>query len=69
MGNEELHNLYRSPDIVRMIKSRRFKYADLVAIMEEVMSALRIVTSKTRRNRPLGRPRHRWEYNIIKDPK
>jgi len=65
--NEELHNFYRSPNIVRLIKSRRLRWAGHVARMEEGRSAFKILTSKPKGKRPLGRPRHRWEENIRMD--
>ena len=52
-GNEELHTLYRSPNIVRVIKSRILKWAGHGARREKSRSALKILTGK----RPLGRPR------------
>ena len=52
--------MYRSPNIVRVIKSRRLRWAGYVARMEEVRSAFKIFAGK----RPLGRPRRRWEDNI-----
>ena len=67
LHNEELHSLYRSPNILRMIKSRRLRWARHVAKMEEDRSAFNILTGKPTRNRPLGRPRRRWEDNIRMD--
>ena len=64
LHNEELHSLYRSPNIVRVIKSRRFRWAGHVAIMEEGRSAFKIVTGKPTGKRPPRRPRRRWEDNI-----
>ena len=60
----ELHSLYRSPNIVRVIKSRRLRWAGNVARMEEDRSAFKILTGKPTGKRPLGRPRRRWEDNI-----
>jgi len=56
--------LYRSPNIVRVIKSRRLRWAGRVARMMEGRSAFKILTGKPTGNRPLGRPRRRWENNI-----
>ena len=56
--------MYRSPNIVRVIKSRRFRWAGHVARMEEGRSAFKIVTGKPTGKRPLGRPRRRREKNI-----
>ena len=55
--------MYRSPNIVRVIKSRRLRLAGHIARMEESRSALKLLTGK----RPLGRPRRRWEDNIRMD--
>jgi hypothetical protein len=62
--NEELHNLYSSPSIIRMIKSRRMKWAGHVARMGEKRNAYRIVVGKPEGRRPLGRPRCRWVDDI-----
>ena len=56
-------SLYRSPNIVRVIKSRRLRWAGHVARKEE-NSAFKILTGKPTGKRPLGRPRSRWEDNI-----
>ena len=66
---EELHSLYRSPNIVRVIKSRRLRWAGLVARMEEDRSAFKILTGTSKGKRSLGRPRRRWEDNIRIDLK
>ena len=55
LHSEELHSLYRSPNIVRAIKSRRLRWARHVARMEEVRSAFKILTCKPTGKRPLGR--------------
>ena len=59
--NEELHSLYRSPNSVRVIKSKRLIWAGHVTRMEESRSAFKMVTGKPTGKRPLGRPRRRWE--------
>ena len=59
--NEELHSLYRSLNIMRMINSRRLRWAGHVDRMKESRSAFKMLTGKPTRKRPLGRPRHRWE--------
>ena len=56
--------MYRSPNIVRVIKSRRFRWAGHAARVEEGRSAIKILTGKPTGKRPLGRPRRRWEDNI-----
>ena len=67
LHNEELHSLYRSPNIVRAIKSRILRWAGHVAIIEEARSAFKILIGKPTGNRPLGRPRRRWEDNVRMD--
>ena len=57
--NEEVHSLYRSPNIVRVIKSRRLRWAGHVARMEEGRSAFKMLTGKPTGKIPLGRPRCR----------
>ena len=64
LHNEELHSLYRSPNIVRVIQSRRLRWAVHVARLEVDRSAFKILNGKPIRKRPLGRPRRRWEDNI-----
>ena len=59
--------MYRSLNIVRIIKSRRFRWAGHVARMEEVRIAFKILTGKPTGKRPSGSPRHRWEDNIRMD--
>ena len=65
--NEELPSLYRSPNIVRVIKSRRLRWAGHVARMEEGRSAFKILTCKPTGDSPLGRPRRGCENNIRMD--
>jgi hypothetical protein len=64
MHNEELHNLYSSQSIIRMIKSRRMRWAGNVALKGEKGNAYRILVGKPEGKKPLKRPRHRWEDNI-----
>ena len=56
--------MYRSPNIVRVIKARRLRWAGHVARMEEGRSAFKILTGTPAGKKPLGRPRRRWEDNI-----
>jgi hypothetical protein len=58
--NEEFHNLYSSLNIIRMIKSRRMRWAGHVARMVAKRNAYRILVGKPEGKRPLGRPRRRW---------
>jgi hypothetical protein len=67
MHNEELYNLYSSPSIITMIKSRRMRWARRVARMREKRNAYRILVGKPEGKRPLGRPRRRWVDNIKTD--
>ena len=64
MHNEELNDLYSSPNIVRVIKSRRMRWAGHVALMGEERAVYRVLLGKPEGRRPLGRPRRRWAYNI-----
>jgi hypothetical protein len=63
----ELNDLYSSPNIIRVIKSRRMRWAEHVARMGEGRGAYRILVEKPEGRRPLGRPRRRWEDNIKTD--
>jgi hypothetical protein len=62
--NDELHNLYTSPSIIRMIKSMRMRRAGHVARMGENRNAYRTLMRKPQGKRPLRRPRRRWVVNI-----
>ena len=61
--NEELNDLYSSPNIVRVIKSRRMRWAGHMARMSEERGAYRVLVGKPEGKRPLGRPRRRWVDN------
>jgi hypothetical protein len=67
LHNEERHNLYSSPSIIRIIKSRRMRWAGHVARMGEKRNAYRLLVGKPEGKRPLGRPRRRWIDNIKMD--
>jgi hypothetical protein len=67
LHNEELHNLYFSPSIIRIIKSRRMRWAGHVARMGERRNAYRLLVGKPEGKRPVGRPRRRWIDNIKMD--
>jgi hypothetical protein len=67
LHNDELHSLYSSPNIVRVIKSRRMRWAGHVARMGEGRGVYRILVGRTEGKRPLGRPRRRWEDNVKMD--
>jgi hypothetical protein len=67
MYSAELHNLYSPPSIIRMIKSRRMRWAAHVARMGEKRNAYKILVGKPEGKRPLRRPRHRCVDNIKMD--
>jgi hypothetical protein len=67
LHNEELHNLYSSPDIIRQVKSRRMRWAGHVACMGEERKLYKVLVGKPEGKRPLGRPRRRWEDGMRMD--
>jgi hypothetical protein len=67
LHNEELCDLYSSPSIIRIIKSRRMRWAGHVARMGAKRNAYRLLVGKTEGKRPLGRPGRRWVDNIRMD--
>jgi hypothetical protein len=67
LHNEELNNLYSSPNIIRVIKSRTMSWAGYIARMGEKRGAYRILVGRPEGRRPLGRPRRKWEDNIKMD--
>ena len=67
MHNEELNDLYCSPKIVRVIKSRRMRWAGYVAHMGEERVVYMVLVWKPDGKKPLGRPRHIWVDNIRMD--
>jgi len=67
LHNEELNDLYSSPNIVRVIKSRRIRWAGHVARMGEERGVYRVLVGKPEGKRPLERPRRRWVHNIRMD--
>jgi len=67
LHNEELSDLYSSPNIVRVIKSRRMRWAGHVACMGEERGVYRVLVQKPEGKRPLGRPWRRWVDNIRMD--
>jgi hypothetical protein len=64
LHNEELRDLYSSPSIIRIIKSRRMRWTGHVARMEKKRNAYSLLVGKPEGRRPLGRPRRRWVDNI-----
>jgi hypothetical protein len=67
LHNDELHSLYSSPNIVRVIKSRRMRWVGHVAHVGEGRDIHRVLVGVPEGQRPLGRPRRRWEDNIKMD--
>jgi hypothetical protein len=67
LHNEELNDLYFSLHICRVIKSTRMRWAGHVAHMGKRRGVYRVLVVKPEGKRPLGRPRHRWENNIVLD--
>ena len=65
--NEELSDLYSLPNIVRVVKSRRMRWAGHVARMGQGRVVHRVLVGKPEGKRQLGRPRRRWEDNIKMD--
>jgi hypothetical protein len=66
LHNEGLHNLYSSSSIIRMVNSRRMRWAGHIARMGEKRNPYRILVGKPEGKRPLGSPRRRWVDNIIR---
>jgi hypothetical protein len=60
LHNEEFHDLYYSPSIIRIMKARRMRWAGHVARMGEKRNAYRLLVGKSEGKRPLERPRRRW---------
>jgi hypothetical protein len=67
LHNEELRDLYSSPRTIRIMKSRRMRWAGHVARMGKKRNTYRLLVGKPEGKRPLGRPRRRWMDNIRMD--
>jgi hypothetical protein len=67
LHNEELNDLYCSPNILRVIKSRRMRWVGHVARIGEKRGVYGVLVENPEGKRPFGRPRHRWEDNIKMD--
>jgi hypothetical protein len=67
LHSDELHSLYSSPNIVRVIKSRTMRWARHMPCMGEGRGVYRVLVGRPEGRRLLGRPRHRWEDNIKLD--
>jgi hypothetical protein len=66
LHNEGFHNLYASPNIIRVIKSRRVKWLGHTAHIRKMLNAYKSLVGEPEGKRPLGRHRRRWEDNIRK---
>jgi hypothetical protein len=66
LHKDEIHNLYSSSNIVRVVKSRRMRWAGHVARMREGRDVYRILVGRPEWKRQLGRYRRRWEYNLLR---
>jgi hypothetical protein len=67
LHNDELHSLYSSPNIIRVIKSRTMRWAGHVVRMREGRGVHKILVGRPESKRPLGRPRRRWKDKIKMD--
>jgi hypothetical protein len=67
LHNDELNDLYSLPNIVRVVKSRRMRWAGHVSRMGEETGVHRVLVGKPEGKKPLRRPRRRWEDNIKMD--
>jgi len=67
LHNEEVNDLYSSPNIVRVIKWRRMGWTGHVVRMGEETGVYRVLVGKPEGRKPLGRPRRRWVDNIRMD--
>jgi hypothetical protein len=67
LHNDELHSLYSSPNIVRVIKSRITRWAKHVARMGEGRGVYRVLVGRPEGKRSLESPRRRWEDNMKVD--
>jgi hypothetical protein len=67
LNNEELRDFYSSPSIIRIINSRRMRWAGHVARMGEKRNGYRLLVGKPEGKRPIGRPKRRWINKIKMD--
>jgi hypothetical protein len=67
LHNDEIQNLFSSPNIVRVFKSRKMRWAGHVACMVEGRGVYRVLVERSEGKRPLGRPRRSWDHNIKMD--
>jgi hypothetical protein len=67
LHNKELYALYSLPNIIRVIKSKRLRWAEHVACMGEKRGACRVLVERPHERRALGRRKRRWKYNFKMD--
>jgi hypothetical protein len=67
LHNDELNSVYSSPNIVRVIKSRRMRWVGHAACMGDGRGVYRILVGRPKGKRPLGRSRRRWDDNMKVD--
>jgi hypothetical protein len=67
LPDEELHYLYSSPDISRLIKLRQMMWVGHIACIRKMINVYKILFGKREGKRPCGRPRYRWKDNLRKD--
>jgi hypothetical protein len=67
LHKKELRDLYSSPSVIRVIKSRRMRWSEHVVRTGEKRNAYRLLVGNPEGKRPLGRPRLRWVDNMSKD--
>jgi len=66
-GTLIVYHLYSSPSTAQVIKSIRMRWAGHVALLGERRGVYRVLVGKPEGKRPLGRPRRRWEDNVMMD--
>jgi hypothetical protein len=64
LHNHELHSLYSSPNIIKVIKSRTMRWVGCVVCISDGRSVYRVLIGRCERKRPLGRPRCGWKDSI-----
>jgi hypothetical protein len=67
LQSEELHNMYSSPDVTRLIKPRRMRWAEHVSCIGQEKKLHKVLVGKPEGKRPLGKPRRRRENGIRMD--
>jgi hypothetical protein len=65
LHNEELHKLCSSPNIIKVIKSRRMRWVEHVVCIRKMRNSYKIFDTKTEKQKPFQRPQHRWKDNTM----